>query len=168
MEIVIFEELLKSVVDKLPEVQVNANISRKPSFGWGNSDSLRKFIEDKGEEHYPFIWSVPRQDSKSDSLGVFTREVELNICTRETRELANKIRIDTGYSYKEVILPIWEALCRQFSFSPICPVEDTLRWDLFPDYKLSDGRSESQEIWDVLKLTFTANYSKENAPINGA
>jgi len=162
---VLFEELLENEVAKLDAIEINSIISRKPKFGWGNSDQLRKVIQVHGEEHYPFIWSVPRQDSATGFDGMYQRTVELNLCTRETREeLLNTERIDPGYSYKNVLLPMWESLLRQFEVSgTITVVDDSIKWELFPDYKLGE-ETETQEIWDVLKVIFTAQFNNEYTP----
>lgn len=162
---VLFEKLLETEIAKLDPIQVNANISRKPKFGWGNSNELRKVIETYGEEHYPFVWSVPKEDSESTIDGLSQIECELNLCTLETKEeLLNTTRLNPGYSYDKVLVPLWNAISRQFEVSgTIDIVEGTFRKQPFPNYQLG-GQRETQEIWDVLKVKFTAQFNKEYVP----
>ena len=166
MEIILFEEIFETLAGKLPEMSVNQNISRKPVFGWGNADELRAFIQEKGKKHIPLIWLVPRKDSEADEIGTYQREVELNLCAAETRNIRNNVRVDSDYSYKAVLVPLWENICRAMEKSNIDPIDGTLRWQLFPNYR-PNGQHETQQIWDVLKVIFTANDTKEYTPCKG-
>lgn len=162
---VLFEKLLETEIAKIDPVEINTAISRKPKFGWGNSSELRKVIETYGEEHFPLVWSVPRQDSTSVFPGLFQRTVELNLCTLETNEeLLNTVRVDPTHSYQGVLLPLWKSILRQLDLSGTITVdEESIQWQLFPNYKVGDER-ETQEIWDVLKITFTAHFNNEYTP----
>ncbi|MEM7485039.1 MAG: hypothetical protein AAF348_07505 [Bacteroidota bacterium] len=162
---ILFEEILEREIGLLDEVEINTSLSRKPKFGWGNSDELRKVLEVYGEEHYPMVWCVPRQDSSTDFSGIYTRDMELNLCTRETRtELLNTVRTDANYSYQKVLLPLWNSIERQFELSgSVVVLEDTLRWQLFPDYKLGE-QYETKEIWDVLKIIVGVQFNNEYVP----
>lgn len=161
----LFERLLGFEIAKLDAIAINGNVSRKPVFGWGNSQELRKVVEVKGENHYPLVWSVPRQDSDSGISGLFERTAELNLCTLETRkEMLNTQRVDTDHSYQTVLLPLWKAIERQLGLSgTIEVVEDSVLWQMFPNYQVRE-RYETQEIWDVLKVTFTAQFNEEYIP----
>lgn len=150
----------------MPEIEVNANVTRKPSFGWGNSDDLRKFLQQHQEKHNPLIWSVPQPATPSDFMGIYQRTAELNLCVVESnQDLLNEIRLDPGRSFNKVLVPMWYELRRRIALSDISMVDDVPGIELIPNYKVGD-QFEGQYVWDVLKLTFTVNYSIGVEPIN--
>lgn len=167
MSIILFEDLLKEQVDLMPPVQVNANVARVPSFSWGNSDDLRKYLAYYKEKHNPLIWSVPREATGAfEGSGMYQRVAELNFCVIEAdQELLNNLRLNPDKSFKKVLIPMWEQLQRRFELSDITMVDEVPGVQLFPDYKLGD-EYEGQYIWDVMKLTFTVNYSLGYVPCN--
>lgn len=150
----------------IPEMEINSNISRKPSFGWGNSDSLRAFLAQYQEAHNPLIWSVPKETSDSNIPGLFRREVELNLCAiEENVNLLNGVRLNPDRSFKKILSPLWEQLERRFRLSNITMTTDMPNVMLLPNYKLGDSY-ETQFIWDVMKVKFIVNYSEEYKPCN--
>lgn len=166
MSLVFFEDILEQQVALMDPVQVNNNISRKPSFGWGDSNDLRAFLAQVKEKHNPLIWSVPKESRDSGIDGLFTREVELNLCVIEDKvELLNKLRLKPDKSFKKVLTPMWEQLQRRFRLSSITMTTDMPGVMLMPNYKLGD-QFESQYVWDVMKVKFNVNYSEEYEPCN--
>lgn len=166
MSLVLFEDILKEQIDLIGEIEVNANVRRKPSFGWGDSDALRKFLAVKKEKHNPLVWSVPRPSEASGFEGIYTRVVELNLCVVESdRNLINEIRLAPNRSFKKVLVPLWDAIERRFQLSDITMVTDLPEVQLFPDYKVGDA-TEGQFVWDVMKVIFTVNYSSGYTPCN--
>lgn len=164
MSLTLFEDLMAEQVALMPAVVINANVSRVPSFGWGDSDDLRKFLAYHQEKHNPLIWSVPRPSTPSGTPGLFTRTAELNFCVIEDKsELLNEVRLQPGRSFKKVLLPMWEQFRRRLDLSDMTMREDEPGVQLFPNYKLGDEH-EAQFIWDVMKLTFTVNYSLGYTP----
>lgn len=166
MSLVFFEDIMKAQVDLIGPIQINANVSRKPSFGWGSSDDLRKFLEQKKEKHNPLVWSVPRPATDSGFPGVHSRVVELNLCVVESNtELINEVRMNPDRSFKKVLSPLWDEIDRRFQLSDITMVTDNPEFQPIPNYKLG-GEYEGQFIWDVLKVIFTVNYSLGHTPCN--
>ena len=166
MSLVFFEEIMAEQMALLPAVQVNANVTRKPSFGWGNADDLRKFLAQKQEQHNPLVWSVPQETTDSGIQGLFRRPVELNICCVETETtLLNEVRLNADKSFKKVLRPIWEQIERRFQLSDITMTTDTPTVLLIPNYNLGEDY-EAQYVWDVLKVRFEVNYSEEYKPCN--
>jgi len=151
-------------VSLMPPVDINANISRKPSFGWGDTDALRKYLAQYQELHNPLIWSVPNEAADSTFQGVYSRPVVLNLCVIESNiDLLNGVRLNADRSFKKVLRPMWEQIERRFSLSAITMTTDLPGVQLFPDYKVEDER-EGQFIWDVMRLSFTVNYSEDYEP----
>lgn len=166
MSLVLFEDILKEQIDLIPAIDINSNVSRKPSFGWGDTDALKKFLAHKKETHNPLVWSVPRASQGPDFEGIYTRVVELNLCCVESDTgLLNEVRLNPDKSFKKVLLPLWDAITRRFELSDITMTEELPEFQLFPDYKLGD-QYEAQWVWDVMKFIFTVNYSSGYSPCN--
>lgn len=167
MSLVFFEELMAEQVSLIPAIQINANVSRKPSFGWGNSDDLRKFLAQVKEKHNPLVWSVPKQATDSGIPGIYSRPVELNLCCIESeRSLLNKVRLEPNRSFKKVLNPLWDAIERRFQSSDITMTTDIPSFQLFPDYVLPSEEYETKYLWDVIKVNFNVNYSSSYEPCN--
>lgn len=165
-KLVFFEEILAEQIALMPEVTINANVSRKPSFGWGDTDDLRAFLAQYRENHNPLIWSVPKEAGDSGIPGLFLRPVELNLCVVESnKDLLNGKRLDPDRSFKKVLRPMWEQLERRFSLSSLTMTTEMPAVMLMPNYKVG-GEHEAQYIWDVMKMKFNVNYSEEYKPCN--
>ena len=156
-----FDEIMEEVVTGMSPLVLNPNVTRSPKFYWGRSMDLPAFLKVYGEKHYPLIWSVSKPDSQTDDDGRWTRQAELNLCTVETRkELLNTTRIEDGYSFKKVLFPLWEALEREIALSSsVDIIPGTVSKDKYPNYSVS-GEYPQAVVWDVLRLTFTAEFSK--------
>jgi hypothetical protein len=166
MSLVFFEDLMAEQVALMPEVVINNNVSRKPSFGWGDSDSLRAYLAQYQENHNPLIWSVPKETSDSGIPGLYRREVELNLCAIEANtELLNEVRLNPDRSFKKILNPMWTQLSRRFRLSNITMTTDMPNVILLPNFRLGDS-FETQFIWDVMKVKFIVNYSEEYTPCN--
>lgn len=121
-------------------------------FDWGTSEDLPRFIRIHGEKHFPFMWSVPGRDSQ-DEWGWWTRDAEINICTRETRDLSNKDR----KSFETILYPAWDDLVSNMLGSEnIELIDGSVSFQKYPEF--SGGGNEAQEKWDVLKVRFKARF----------
>ena len=166
MSIVFFEDLMEEEVGKIPEISINSNISRKPSFGWGNTDDLARFLEHHQEKHNPLIWSVPKEVVDSGLPGIFRRSVELNLCVVESDvNLLNEVRLNPNRSFKRVLKPLWEHITNRFAVSNITMTTEIPSFQLFPNFKLGD-EFEQKFIWDIMKVKFNVNYSEKYSPCN--
>ena len=166
MSLVFFEELMEEQIALIPPVEINKNVSRVPSFGWGDSRDLRAFLSQYREKHNPLVWSVPKESGPSDFQGLYSRQVELNLCVIESRqELLNGVRLDADKSFKKVLSPLWDAIERRFNLSPISMTEEMPTFMPIPNYVVGDN-TEGQYIWDVLKVKFRVPYSNEYKPCN--
>jgi hypothetical protein len=156
-----FEDILKDIVESMAAVYINDNLSKKPVFYWGTSQDLPQFLKVYKEDSYPLIWSVTKEDKKS-VLG-FERDVELCFCTRETRELLNTERMEAAF--KLVLIPLWDAFnIKVKRSSNLEIVDDTENYLKAPNYSVSDAKKQSPvaDIWDVYKVSFTANFYENN------
>jgi len=163
---VLYGRLMELEIDKIEPIEINQNISRKPKFGFGSMDELRRVVEIYGDEHSPLVWLIKRRPTPTGIDGLYQVEVELNICVEETRtELLNTQRVDPYHSYETVLLPLWKKIFRQLEVSgSIDIVEDSIKAPIDePNYKF-DGEHETQRIWDVLKVIFTIQFNKEYTP----
>ena len=174
MSVVLFEDLMEEEVGKIGKIEINNTISRKPTFGWGNSPALRKYLDHLEEEHNPLVWSIPLKTIPSPNTGMTRRPVRLNLCAVESRtELLNRVRLQPEKSFKKVLFPLWEQIERRFELSSITMLEERPSFLLAPDYKIVDrvagnavDKNEGQYHWDVLSVEFNVEYSENYTPCN--
>lgn len=157
-----FDEIMAAIVATLPTIAINANVTRSPQFYWGRGYDLDTFLQVKGKEHFPLIWSVSKEDAETEDEGLWTRAAELNLCTLETRkDLLNTTRIEEGYSFQKVLYPLWVSLERAIQLSQNLSIkEGTLKKNKYPNYPVND-QYEFPVVWDVLKISFTAEFNSD-------
>ena len=168
----LFEDLMKVEVDAIPAIEINGGVSRKPSFGWGNSPALRKHLNKYQEAHNPLVWSIPLKTIPSPTTGLTRRPVQLNLCAVEGRvNLLNEDRLQPDKSFKKILFPLWQQIERRFELSDMTMLEEQASFLLYPDYKIVDrvagnavDKNEAQWIWDVLRVEFNVEYSGEYVP----
>jgi hypothetical protein len=150
------ENILEELVNKIPITEVG-----KAVFYWGVSEDLSQFIKVYGESSYPLIWLVSDYD-KPLKGGAYYRDAEIVICTRETRtELLNTERIKEGYSFNNVLIPLWKALEREISLSNLSWTNDPAEILKAPNYSVNQ-KYEVQEIWDAMKIKVRITFTDEN------
>ena len=78
----LFEIEVKKVVDRMADVTlyedlaIPANSIIKPvQFYWGVSPDMNKYLQAKGEDATPLIWSVTRLDQETE-YGAFVRHAD--------------------------------------------------------------------------------------------
>lgn len=123
-------------------------------FEWGTTEALPRFIRIHGGKHFPFIWSVPREDVQDEWGEGWERDAELNICTRETRDLMNGQR----QSFDSILYPAWDSLAERIMGSENMEILDgTIKFQKYPEFS-TNGEYEAEEKWDVLKVRFKARF----------
>lgn len=156
-----FEDILKEIVEAMPAVYINDGLSKKPVFYWGTSQDLPQFLKVYKEDSYPLIWSVTKEDKRSEVGN--ERSVELCFCTRETREFLNTERMEAAF--KTVLIPLWKAFELKVKRSSNLDIIDyTESYLKAPNFSVTEGKKSSpvSEIWDVYKVSFTANFYENN------
>lgn len=148
----LFEIETKKVVDRMEQVQVNDLLTTSAKFYWGLSPDMNKYLQAKGESATPLVWSVTRLD-QATGYGSLVRNAELNFCTLETRtEILNTTRVEEGYSFEAVLLPMWGDFLKKLRTSGNMSIaKDSVQLQMWPNYIVADQR-EQNVIWDVLKV----------------
>jgi len=168
---IFFEDIMQSEMALIPTIVINDAVSRKPSFGWGSTADLRKFLAVYKEAHSPLIWSVPQDAEEIEDQGRFTRKLVLNLCAVESdQDMLNGVRLQPDKSFKKILAPLWESIKYRFELSSIS-IEDTspVKIGLIPNYKVpKKGSSENQRnvpyIWDVMRISCQVTYSESYSP----
>lgn len=165
---ILFEDQIPHIVARMDDVKIYedpqnaANNRVKPvKFQWGNSGDLEKFLEQTGESGaVPLIWSVPAEDTELP-WGEWERTAELNFCAYEDRaDLLNTQRLMQNYSFKQVLIPMWEDFQKKLKTSGNMRfVEGTIKRTLFPNFLVDDSR-EPATMWDVMKIRVKIQYSE--------
>ena len=162
---IIVEESLKKLIEQIPEIQINAALSRKPSFHWGDELELGKYIKLRDGAAYPLIWLLPGEDTYISKGGARYNKVE-RICsfvlaTRETRkELLNTERYRRSYDI--VLNPLLDYLLTCLTKSNIVEQLDNefivLRE---PNYSAESEKNATIDIWDAIKFDIKLRF-KDN------
>ena len=156
----LFEEEVKKIVDRMDSVEINDSLTKSVKFDWGETKELHKFVQAKGEESTPLVWSVNRLDSET-SFGSWSRNAEFNFCHVETRtDLLNTKRIEEGYSFKKVLSPMWEDFKKKLSTSHTMWIKKgSVTIIKYPDYTVG-GKRPQNGVWDIMKVRATIEFTK--------
>jgi hypothetical protein len=155
----IVEHIIRAIVDTIPEIQLNGNLSAKPKFHWGDEKELNRYIALKNEESYPLIWLLPDSDKSEvwDGRRV-VRDCTFIIATREVRkELFNDQRYIKTFDL--VLNPLTENLIYGLSTSNIT---DRMNegWTItkFPNYSADSEANGTIDYWDAIKLDISIRF----------
>lgn len=154
---IVFETVLESMVEQMPEIAVNTTLSRKPQFYWGEQKDLPPFIKVMKEKHYPLIWLVNGKDNYPNGRDFeVNRKSEIVFLTRETRTaFLNTQRLEN--SYKAVLYPMVEDFLNGLELFNPTSLLGGLEIVKHPNYS-ENGKSTKKgeyvvtEIWDALKV----------------
>lgn len=156
----LFEDEIQKIVDRMESIQVNPSVVKAPKFDWGETKELHKFIQAKGEESTPLVWSVNRLDVETE-YGSWRRNAEFNFCHVETRiDKLNTERIKEGYSFKQVLSPMWEDFKKKLKTSHTMTIKKgSVQIIKYPDYTVG-GKYTQNAIWDILKVRATIEFNE--------
>jgi hypothetical protein len=156
---IVVEHMLRAVINTIPEIRLNDNLSSKPKFHWGDEKELNRYIQLKKDESYPLIWLLPSPDRYEGSLGQeIIKECTFIIATRETRkELFNDQRYIN--SFDVVLQPLTENLIHGITVSSITDrTEDTWEIMKFPNYSNDSEKNGTIDLWDAIQLTINVRF----------
>ncbi|WP_421809060.1 hypothetical protein [Flagellimonas sp.] len=156
-----FEDIVSGLVDGLDPLEgFNDGNPRQPKAYWGTQEDLPRFLKEYKENSTPLAWVVSKPDTRI--LDGYVRDAEIAFCGRQTRELLNTARMEV--SYKSVLIPFWVSFERAANKSQNIVIEKgTEVFEKFPNYSTDSKKSQAaQEIWDVLKVSFTARFYEDN------
>lgn len=155
-----FDEIMAGVVAGIAPVVINPSYTAPVRFYWGRNEDVAAFLRVYKDNHFPLIWSVPKADRELDGGVRYQREAELVLCTRETRDLLNTERI--AASFNTVLYPLWDSLARAIEVSGnVSVAPDTITFLKFPNYTVNN-QHPAPEVWDCLRVTFTADFNPDN------
>jgi len=159
---IVTEHFIQAIVDTIPSVRINQNVSSKPKFHWGDEDELNRYVQLKQNDSYPLIWLLPTTDNYEGSLGQeVIKECSFIIATRETRkELFNNERYKK--SFDTVLQPLTDKLIHGLTTSSISDrVGD--KWEVmkFPNYSASSDENGTIDLWDAIGLTIEVRFHSD-------
>ena len=150
------ENILEDLVSALSDTSVG-----KPVFYWGTSEDLPQFLERYGELSVPLVWLVSGYDNYENNLSY--RDAEVVFCARETRvETLNLTRVKENYSYKTVLIPLYEQFMERIAISGNAWINEDDRVQVLksPNHSVNEA-NEAQDIWDVLKVKIRIYFNED-------
>ena len=155
---IVTEHSIRAIVDTIPTIQMNANLSRTPSFHWGDKDELMRYLKVKGDSAYPLIWLLPSSDDYTGNGQQVDKDCVFVIATRETRkDMYNDERYINAFA--TILNPLTDRLIHGLKVSTISNVDD-LDWGLFkfPNYAEAD-ENYTIDLWDAIQLTISVRFN---------
>jgi hypothetical protein len=167
---IVSEYSIRSIVNMIPNIQINDSLSLKPKFHWGDEKELNRYIQLKKENSYPLIWLLPSLDKYNGSRNQYVNKTcSFVIATREIRkELFNDQRYIKTFG--TVLNPLTDFLVKGLTISNITDRIGT-EFDLFkhPNYSAESESNATIDIWDAVRLDIEVRF-KDNLnclkPIN--
>lgn len=157
---IVVEHVIAKIIDTIPSIALNAEVSSKPKFHWGDEFELNRYIQLMKEESYPLIWLLPSPDKYEGSNGQeVVKECEFIIATRETRtDLFNNQRYINSFDL--VLQPLTEKLIHGLTVSSITNrIGDEWEVTKFPNYSASSEENATIDIWDAISLTISVRFN---------
>lgn len=156
---IVTEHTIRDIIATIPEVQINAEVSRKPRFHWGDELELVKFIKLKKTDSYPLIWLLPSTDVYSGIRNQYVeKDCSFVIATREVRQdLLNTERYQL--SFDKVLNPLAKYLVKGMSTSNVTEKAEE-GFDIFkhPNYSADSEENGTIDMWDALKLDIRVKF----------
>lgn len=156
---IIVEERVRELVAQMPEIRLNNEITRSPSFHWGDGVELNKYLEITDEKHlYPLIWLLLGSDSHVERGNLCTRNCEFIIATRETqKDMLNDARFERAF--KVVLNPVLDYLLQGLDNSSISRIEgESWSVERRPNFT-ENGDNFTIDKWDAIKLTVEVEFN---------
>lgn len=158
---IVAEHIIRDIVATIPEIRINDEVSRKPSFHWGDENELDRYIKKNRDTAYPLIWLLPSDDifrTKGSNYEYLEKRCEFVLCTREVRqELFNDQRYIL--SYDVVLNPLLEYLITGLTKSNVGEqIGNQFTSFKSPNYSAESDANGTIDIWDAIKLDITIKF----------
>lgn len=159
---IVTEHKLRDIVAQMPTIQINADTSVKPKFGWGHKKELNRYLLKKPQNWFPLVWLLPNRETHTEQGQRVERNCSIVICTQETRlELYN----DERYliSYDLVLNILSDYVIQGLKGSSITDIIGD--YDIFkePNYSDSEAANESGaiELIDATRIDCNVRFNDE-------
>lgn len=149
---IVVEERLRDLFSQIPDIQLNADNLRKPTFSWGKKEELNRYIEKYKSALYPLIWLLPTEDTYNNLSELTNKKLVLIISTLETRdELFNPQRYQG--SYDKVLNPLLDYVLQSLQNSSITRITNNESITIFREPNYSDNEENGTiDKWDAIRL----------------
>lgn len=162
---IIVEDILEEIVNQIPAIKLNPDLSAKPKFGHGDLKELNKWLQaaldDNNKDIYPLVWLFIEDNDYDLSGQVVEREVKIIIAVRESdKTLLNKDRFKK--SFKFVLNPMAQFIIEGLKTSTATTVtSDKISVGRFTDLSDAEKGEVSQTIdkWDAVKITADVEFT---------
>ena len=155
---IVTEHSIRAIIDTIPEIRINDNLSKTPSFMWGNKAQLSAYLKVNKDAAYPLIWLLPSSDDYSGNGQQVDKDCVFIIAQREMRQdMFNDERYIN--SFDTTLIPLTENLIHGLKVSTISNV-DSLDWVInkFPNYVDAD-KTYTIDLWDAIQLTISVRFN---------
>lgn len=155
---IIIEDVLSAIVEKMGAFDLYDNRVNKPVFGWGVKDELNRFLDAEKNKAYPLIWLIP--SVKTYGVGQVTQTSELVFAVNFTKDIEdwdNKTRMEA--TYKRILYPVIDKFLELVNREHNMSYDNTdYSIDDYPNYSLSNSGSDVIDLWDASILKIDAIY----------
>lgn len=152
---IVTEHLIRDAINTIDAIALNSNVSKKPSFGWGNKLELNRYLELKKDNAYPLIWLIQNKEKHIEKGNRVKKNCEFIIATRETRK---DMYNDERYlkSFDLVLNPLTSNLIKVLKRSQ----EISKEWEIskLPNYSDSKSKNGTIDLWDAIKLDIEVTF----------
>jgi hypothetical protein len=164
---IVFEEQLERIINVLPDLVDDADLSFKINYDWGTIETLNKFLLlPTNQSKYPLVWLATGTDENDLREPSVTRRARIIIATRSVSpDELNRYQYQNDY--KVILQPILDNLLYALNNSGISRYDDTdFQTSRVPNYSVQfredkeDKTKTGQiDIWNAITLDATITFS---------
>lgn len=159
---IVVEHVIRSIIDMIPEIELNPSVTQKAKFHWGDEKELNRYIKTKKDNSYPLIWLLPSEDSYegASKSQVVLKDCSFVIATRETRkDLFNDERYIKTFDL--VLNPLTEKLIHGLTSSNITDrIGNDWTINRFPNYSADSEENGTIDLWDAIRLDISIRFNQ--------
>ena len=157
---IVVEHKLVELFNQIPEVYISGtNVSKTPTFGWGNKEELEKFIKGFKSDLYPLIWLLItpethniRNNTVSKNCVFILASLELNTERYNAERFVN--------NYAETLNPLTEYVLHALDTSSITTVTDLNNIKVLKEPNYSETENDGViDKWDAVRLEIDVEFN---------
>lgn len=157
---IVIQDIIKQLVDGLPEFKINNTNTKKATFSFGNESEINRYIKSTSGKIYPLIWLLPSKIDNNIKSNIANSRVSIIVATLENKiDKFNQKRYED--SFKQTLFPVRDYLVHSLDNSGATNIVggDVSTYE-FPNY-VKEDKSISINNWDAIRIECEVDFIRD-------